>query len=137
MNKEELKKPIIESINLEYGWDSYNANPPEERPIKWALKFIDLFFEMVNEKDYKFKRGGPSVVGGIGINLFFVYKGIELGSFIEFYNKTSDICVLLEIVGSENEKDWNVKCYKNVGTEEQLKEIIFNIEKFKNTGKIN
>jgi len=137
MNKEELKKPIIESINLEYGWDSYNAKPPKARPIEWALKFIDLFFEMVDEKDYKFLRAGPSVVGGIGINLLFNCEGIELGSFIEFYNDTSDICVLLEIVGYEDEKDLDIKGYENVETKEQLKEIIFIIEKFKNTGKFN
>jgi hypothetical protein len=60
---------------LKKGWDTYEAEPPNDLAIENAKRFINLF-------DLKPTRIAASVIGGIGIT----FRQIDEMIYIEFGN---------------------------------------------------
>ena len=59
------RKELGEMHLLEKGWDSYDADPPNENAIANTLRIIHT----LEQNNISIRRLKPSVIGGIGIHV--------------------------------------------------------------------
>ena len=59
------RKELGEMHLLEKGWDSYDADPPNENAIANTLRIIHT----LEQNNISIRRINPSVIGGIGIHV--------------------------------------------------------------------
>lgn len=78
---------------LSYGWDSYDAEPPNDQAIERASNFLYLFF-LSGITPYP-KKVIPTVEGGVGIVFSFGKKYLD----IEFFNNDEVIIGMSDDLG--------------------------------------